>query len=91
MTHANKAPWFTKAGAANSIMPISHFVGPHIFALKGGGYLRVPIRRVRTTAFRYYVGLAFQVEPSALVRLGARHATATANLAFSAPRNLARG
>ncbi len=38
MTHANKAPWFTKAGAANSIVPISHFVGPNIFALKGGGY-----------------------------------------------------
>jgi len=40
MTHANKAPWFTKAGAANSIVPISHFVGPNIFALKGGGYPR---------------------------------------------------
>jgi type IV secretion system protein VirB4 len=38
MTHANKAPWFTKAGAASSIVPISHFVGPNIFALKGGGY-----------------------------------------------------
>jgi type IV secretion system protein VirB4 len=38
MTHANKAPWFTKAGAANGIVPISHFVGPNIFALKGGGY-----------------------------------------------------
>ena len=38
MTRANSAPWFTKAGAATSIMPISHFVGPNIFALKGGGY-----------------------------------------------------
>ena len=38
MTHANKAPWFTKAGAANGIVPISHFVSPNIFALKGGGY-----------------------------------------------------
>ena len=31
-------PWFAKAGAASSIVPISRFVGPHIFALKGGGY-----------------------------------------------------
>src|SRR5271154_4384990 len=31
-------PWFAKAGAACSIIPISRFVGPHIFALKGGGY-----------------------------------------------------
>src|ERR1700678_4263316 len=38
MTHANNSPWFTKAGAATSILPISHFVAPHIFALKGGGY-----------------------------------------------------
>jgi type IV secretion system protein VirB4 len=38
MTHANNAPWFTKAGAATSIVPISHFVGSSIFALKGGGY-----------------------------------------------------
>jgi hypothetical protein len=38
MTRANNAPWFTKAGAATSILPISHFVGPNIFALKGGGY-----------------------------------------------------
>src|SRR5271163_1120758 len=38
MTHANNAPWFTKAGAASGIMSISHFVGSHIFALKGGGY-----------------------------------------------------
>ena len=38
MTRANSAPWFTKAGAATSIMPISHFVGANIFALKSGGY-----------------------------------------------------
>ena len=38
MTLASNAPWFTKAGAASSIVPISHFVGNSIFALKGGGY-----------------------------------------------------
>ena len=38
MTHANNAPWFAKAGAASSIVPLSHFVGASIFALKGGGY-----------------------------------------------------
>jgi type IV secretion system protein VirB4 len=43
MTHANtdqqkNTPWFAKAGAACSIVPISRFVGPSIFALKGGGY-----------------------------------------------------
>ena len=38
-TEQNKhTPWFAKAGAACSIVPISRFVGPHIFALKGGGY-----------------------------------------------------
>ncbi len=31
-------PWFAKAGAACSIVPISRFIGPNIFALKGGGY-----------------------------------------------------
>jgi type IV secretion system protein VirB4 len=31
-------PWFAKAGAACSIVPIARFVGPHIFALKDGGY-----------------------------------------------------
>jgi len=31
-------PWFAKAGAACSIVPVSRFVGHHIFALKGGGY-----------------------------------------------------
>ncbi len=34
----NHIPWFAKAGAACSIVPISRFVGPSIFALKGGGY-----------------------------------------------------
>jgi hypothetical protein len=41
MTHANTdqhTPWFAKAGAGGSIIPISRFVGPHIFALKRGGY-----------------------------------------------------
>jgi AAA domain/CagE, TrbE, VirB family, component of type IV transporter system len=31
-------PWFAKAAAACSIVPISRFAGPSIFALKGGGY-----------------------------------------------------
>jgi type IV secretion system protein VirB4 len=35
---ANFVPWFAKAGAACSIVPISRFVGPNVFALKGGGY-----------------------------------------------------
>ncbi len=43
MTRANAdqhkhTPWFAQAGAACSIIPISRFVGPSIFALKGGGY-----------------------------------------------------
>jgi len=39
MTRVNsKNPWFAKAGAASSIVPISRFVGPHLFGLKGGGY-----------------------------------------------------
>ena len=43
MTRANSeqlkhTPWFAKAGAACSIVPISRFVGSNIFALKGGGY-----------------------------------------------------
>ena len=43
MTRANPEqakfdPWFAKAGAACSIVPISRFVNEHIFALKGGGY-----------------------------------------------------
>jgi type IV secretion system protein VirB4 len=35
MTHI---PWFAKAGAACSIVPIARFVTSNIFALKGGGY-----------------------------------------------------
>jgi type IV secretion system protein VirB4 len=31
-------PWFAKAGAACSIVPIARFVNGRIFALKGGGY-----------------------------------------------------
>ena len=35
---AKFVPWFAKAGAACSIVPIARFIGPHVFALKGGGY-----------------------------------------------------
>ena len=43
MTRANTeqlrhTPWFAKAGAACSIVPISRFIGPNVFALKGSGY-----------------------------------------------------
>jgi type IV secretion system protein VirB4 len=43
MTRANTeqakfVPWFAKAGAACSIVPMARFVGPNVFALKGGGY-----------------------------------------------------
>lgn len=43
MIRANKeqqqfVPWFAKAGAASSIVPIGRFVTKDIFALKGGGY-----------------------------------------------------
>jgi len=31
-------PWLRDAGAASSIVPVSRFVGPHIFATKPGGY-----------------------------------------------------
>jgi type IV secretion system protein VirB4 len=31
-------PWYAKAGAGCSIVPISRFVTPTIFALKTGGY-----------------------------------------------------
>ena len=31
-------PWFAKAGAASSIVPLSRFVGSKFFALKTGGY-----------------------------------------------------
>src|ERR1700742_3079767 len=42
MTRANTeqakfVPWFAKAGAACSIVPIARFVSDHIFARKGGG------------------------------------------------------
>ena len=36
--HIKFVPWFAKAGAACSIVPIARFVNDHIFALKGGGY-----------------------------------------------------
>jgi type IV secretion system protein VirB4 len=38
MTRANANPWFTDAGAANSIMPIVRFVTPTVFASKTHGY-----------------------------------------------------
>jgi type IV secretion system protein VirB4 len=43
MTRANAeqmtyTPWFAKAGAACSIIPIARFINDRIFALKGGGY-----------------------------------------------------
>jgi len=43
MTRANTerlkyTPWFAKAGAACSIVPIARFINDRIFALKGGGY-----------------------------------------------------
>jgi type IV secretion system protein VirB4 len=31
-------PWYAKAGAASSIVPLSRWVAPTIFALKNGGY-----------------------------------------------------
>ena len=31
-------PWYAKAGAASSIVPLSRWVSPSIFALKNGGY-----------------------------------------------------
>jgi type IV secretion system protein VirB4 len=36
--HAKFVPWFARAGAACSIVPIARFIGPNSFALKGGGY-----------------------------------------------------
>jgi len=33
----NNVPWFAKAGAACSIVPVARFVNDSIFALKGGG------------------------------------------------------
>ena len=38
MTRANANPWFTDAGASNSIMPIVRFVTPTVFASKTRGY-----------------------------------------------------
>jgi len=43
MTRANSeqaksVPWFARAGAACSIVPIARFINPSVFALKGGGY-----------------------------------------------------
>ena len=43
MTRANAeqpkhTPWFARAGAACSIVPVARFIGANIFALKGGGY-----------------------------------------------------
>ncbi len=43
MTRANTeqakyVPWFAKAGAGCSIVPIARFVNDNLFALKGGGY-----------------------------------------------------
>jgi type IV secretion system protein VirB4 len=35
---AKFVPWFAKAGAACSIVPLARFVADSIFALKGGGY-----------------------------------------------------
>ena len=45
MTRANTEqakyiPWFAKAGAARSIVPIARFVNDHIFALRR--WLRMP-------------------------------------------------
>jgi type IV secretion system protein VirB4 len=37
-TDRNLTPWFAKAGAASSIVPVSRFVGSKFFALKTGGY-----------------------------------------------------
>jgi hypothetical protein len=31
-------PWYAKAGAASSIIPLSRWVSPNIFTLKNGGY-----------------------------------------------------
>jgi type IV secretion system protein VirB4 len=36
--HLKYTPWFAKAGAACSIVPIARFVNDRIFSLKGGGY-----------------------------------------------------
>ena len=31
-------PWYAKAGAASSIVPVSRWVAPNVFSLKTGGY-----------------------------------------------------
>ena len=31
-------PWYAKAGAASSIIPLSRWIAPNIFAMKNGGY-----------------------------------------------------
>jgi DNA-binding transcriptional LysR family regulator len=36
--HIQPVPWFAKAGAACSIVPIARFVSDHLFALKGRGH-----------------------------------------------------
>lgn len=36
--HIKHIPWYAKAGAACSIVPIARFISPNIFALKGGGF-----------------------------------------------------
>ena len=43
MTHVNTEqsrlmPWYAKAGAASSIIPLSRWIAPNIFAMKNGGY-----------------------------------------------------
>ena len=35
---ARLMPWYAKAGAASSIVPLSRWVAPNTFALKTGGY-----------------------------------------------------
>ncbi len=35
---ARLMPWYAKAGAASSIVPLAHWVSPTVFAMKNGGY-----------------------------------------------------
>jgi hypothetical protein len=68
MTRANTeqikhTPWFAKAGAACSIVPISRFVGPNIFALKGGGYSRPPCFSLASSRQRNVAKLAGNCQP----------------------------
>ena len=62
-------PWFAKAGAACSIVPIARFINDRIFALKGGGYGCIfslagideePLRRTHECVFGV---LALESEP----------------------------